>query len=153
MGSRDAACRSFRRSRACLDSDSLATTPTRSSVPEVRVHASLSPANIGNAGRAVSVDSASDPSGGRAYTESGGKSLVDCPHMDEYVAEASKYGSGMSRLVNASGKENHDAEPAGMAEMLSNLGNVGLYAECVDFAGRPRSDSPLGLLLFIGDQD
>jgi len=54
------------------------------------------------------------------------------------------YGSGISKLVNASGRENQDVVAAGM------LSKVGRYVELLESAGLPRSDSPLGLF-FIGD--
>jgi hypothetical protein len=56
------------------------------------------------------------------------------------------YGSGMSRLVKASGRENHDGEAA--AGMLSNEGR---YADAAA-AGLPKSDSPLGRA-FMGDEE
>jgi hypothetical protein len=58
-----------------------------------------------------------------------------------YAAEASMYGSGMSKLVNASGRENHDGDAAGM------LSSEGRY---VDAAGLPKSDSPLGRAFIEG---
>lgn len=42
----------------------------------------------------------------------------------------------MSKLVNASGSENHDGEAAGM------LSSEGRYVDAA--AGLPKSDSPLG---------
>ena len=54
----------------------------------------------------------------------------------------------MSKLVNASGRENQDVEAAGI------LSNAGRYAVLITSAGRPRSDSPRGrLLFFIGESE
>ena len=50
----------------------------------------------------------------------------------------------MSRLVKASGSENQDVDAVGM---LSNAGRYGVLRTSL---GRPRSDSPLGLL-FMGE--
>jgi hypothetical protein len=52
----------------------------------------------------------------------------------------------MSRLVNASGRENQDVDAAGI------LSNAGRYAVLLTSAGRPRSDSPRGLF-FIGESE
>lgn len=57
----------------------------------------------------------------RSYTAKGGKSSAVHPVIDEYEAEANTYGSGMSKLVNASGSENQDVDAAGM------LSSTGLY--------------------------
>lgn len=41
------------------------------------------------------------------------------PSLFRYAADASIYGRGISRLVKASGRENHDVDAAGM---LPNVG-------------------------------
>jgi hypothetical protein len=58
--------------------------------------------------------------------------------LEEYAAEASKYGSGTSNAVNASGRENHEEEAAGRSLKLGAY--VLMFTSFL-----PRSDSPLAL--------
>ena len=145
--SNDARFEPFPRSNARSADCIFAKIPTTRSVPEVMIPVSTKPKrfpDVAIAASSVVLDLSEGCNG--AYAESGGKSSLGTPDVTEYAEDASRYGSGMSRLVNASGKENHDARAAGM------LSSVGLYAELLDSAGFPRSDSPLGLL-FIGDHE
>ena len=135
---------SFRRSNVLSGARNFATMPTSRSVAEVRAHACRMPDVLPSVASIVLDASLNADCCGRTYAESGGKSSVAGTELDEYAADASKYGRGMSRLVSVSGNENHDFEAAGM------LSSVGLYAELLGSAGLPRSDSPLSLL-FIGD--
>jgi hypothetical protein len=81
-----------------------------------------------------------------AYAESGGNpSSVVESSLEEYAAEASKYGSGTSKAVNASGRENHEVEAAGMSLRLGAY--VLMFTSFL-----PRSDSPLALP-FIGEPE
>lgn len=128
------------RSADCI----FASIPTKSNVLDVRMHVSRKPEDRTRPSKPVFVSSKLDTPDNRSYTANGGKSSAVHPDIDEYDADANKYGKGMSKLVNASGNENHDVDAAGM---LSNAGRYGILRTSL---GRPRSDSPLGLL-FIGE--
>lgn len=95
----------------------------------------------------VPASSAPSVGSGLSYAGSGGKDSHEVRNVDEYAAEASRYGMGMSSAVSASGSENHDVDPVGTSS------SVGLYAAALGTAGRPRSDSPLGRVLFIGENE
>lgn len=110
----------------------------------VKVHASMNPDGAGELAMGLSGVSAAS---GLSYADSGGNVSNDAPKVDEYAAEANKYGMGTSSAVKASGSENHDADAVGISS------KVGLYTAALGIAGRPRSDSPLGRELFMGENE
>lgn len=101
---------------------------------------------VGAGEEAAAIFSVPSAVSGLSYAGKGGNVSSEAPNVDEYAAEARRYGMGMSRAVRASGRENHDVDAAGISS------NVGWYAvPRTLFTGRPRSDSPLGRELFIGE--
>lgn len=135
---------SLRRSSIRSDVLNLARIPTKSNVPEANWHASTKPDGFAACLSGRSDVSVRTDCCNFAYAESGGNpSSEPEPSLDEYAADASRYGNGTSKAVKASGSENQEADAAGTSSRLD------VYT--LPFTSfLPRSDCPLALP-FIGD--
>ena len=122
LRSNEVRCTYLSFSMALLSDCNFANMPTTKSVPEVRMHPSMKPYRL-----RISVSSPCASfrleSAVGAYFESGGNVVVESSDMNECAADAIRYGKVTSMLVNASGRENHDVDAAGM------LSSNGRYVE------------------------
>jgi len=143
----DMVVESFRRSVKRPELRSFANVPTTSNVLAVRIHVSTSSEGLGGIAEVWSAATGGDVSRGWSYADSGGNVPCEGPKVDEYAAEAKRKGSGINKLVRASGSENHDVDAAGM------LSSAGVYDVLRRSAARPKSDSPRGRPFFIGSTE